>query len=46
LILNTFLIADEQVIVASTEDEIQTAVHAVKNLATKYSYKTKARTLE
>jgi hypothetical protein len=40
LTLNTILFADDQVIVASTEDELQSAAHTLNNLAIKCNLKT------
>jgi hypothetical protein len=37
LILNTILFVDDQVIVTSTEDDMQRAVNALKNVAIKYN---------
>jgi hypothetical protein len=39
LILNTILFVDDQVIVTSTEDDMQRAVNALKNVAIKYNLK-------
>jgi hypothetical protein len=39
LILNTILFADDQVIVTSTEHDMQRAVYALNNVAIKYNLK-------
>jgi hypothetical protein len=39
LILNTMLFADDQVIMASTEDELQRATYTHNNIAIKYNLK-------
>jgi hypothetical protein len=39
LILNTILFADDQVIVASTEDKLQRAAYALNNIAITYNLK-------
>jgi hypothetical protein len=39
LILNTILFADDQVIVTSTEDELQRAAYTLNNIAVKYNLK-------
>jgi hypothetical protein len=51
LILNAILLADEQVIVASGEDELQRAACALNNMAAKYNFgiavnKTKAMAMK